>query len=103
MGVFDRIMTARGHRIYVPPVLYQIYTNKIGVGAPPNPAALCIGPPPTSCFSQGPPPTENIAGFHDVLTGENNLYEALPGYDYTTGLGSVDGAQLVPSVQQAGH
>jgi subtilase family serine protease len=99
MGMFDRIMTADSKRFYVPPMLYQIYTNKIGTGAPPNPSALCLGPPPTACFSQGPPPTENIAGFHDVLTGENNFYQALPGYDYTTGLGSIDGTNLAASAK----
>lgn len=103
MGTFERIMTARGKRMYVPPILYGIYTNKIGVGAPPNPGALCLGPPPTSCFDQGPPPTEDIAGFHDILTGENNLYQALPGYDYTTGLGGVDAAELAGSFRTNGH
>jgi subtilase family serine protease len=29
-------------------------------------------------------------GFHDVLTGANGAYTALPNYDYTTGLGSFD-------------
>jgi pseudomonalisin len=29
-------------------------------------------------------------GFHDVLTGANGLYTALPNYDLTTGLGSFD-------------
>jgi pseudomonalisin len=29
-------------------------------------------------------------GFHDIILGANGLYTALPGYDYTTGLGSFD-------------
>lgn len=33
---------------------------------------------------------EMIGGFHDILTGSNGLYTALPGYDMTTGLGSFD-------------
>ncbi len=33
---------------------------------------------------------ELIGGFHDILTGTNGLYTALPRYDMTTGLGSFD-------------
>ncbi|HEX4505139.1 MAG TPA: S53 family peptidase [Alphaproteobacteria bacterium] len=29
-------------------------------------------------------------GFHDVMTGANGAYTALPNYDYTTGMGSFD-------------
>ena len=36
------------------------------------------------------PPTQPHGGFHDILTGDNGLYTALPGYDYTTGMGSFD-------------
>ncbi|HEX3464453.1 MAG TPA: S53 family peptidase [Candidatus Elarobacter sp.] len=38
----------------------------------------------------GPPPTQALGGFHDIITGGNGLYTALPGYDYTTGLGTLD-------------
>jgi len=38
----------------------------------------------------GPPPTAPYGGFHDILSGSNGLYAAAPGYDYTTGLGSLD-------------
>jgi pseudomonalisin len=38
----------------------------------------------------GPPPWQPDGGFHDILSGSNGLYTALPGYDYTTGLGSFD-------------
>ncbi len=34
--------------------------------------------------------TNPVDGFHDVLTGANGAYTALPNYDYTTGLGSFD-------------
>jgi pseudomonalisin len=36
------------------------------------------------------PPTQPHGGFHDILVGGNGLYTALPGYDYTTGMGSFD-------------
>jgi subtilase family serine protease len=47
----------------------------------------------------GPPETELIGPFHDVLQGTNGLYTALPKYDYTTGLGSIDVARLSAALQ----
>jgi subtilase family serine protease len=38
----------------------------------------------------GPPPTQAMGGLHDIITGANGAYTALPGYDYTTGLGTLD-------------
>ncbi len=38
----------------------------------------------------GPPPTQALGGFHDIITGGNGAYTAAPGYDYTTGLGTLD-------------
>ncbi len=38
----------------------------------------------------GPPPWQPDGGFHDILVGGDGMYTALPGYDYTTGLGSFD-------------
>jgi subtilase family serine protease len=38
----------------------------------------------------GPPVTEPWGPFHDIMQGANGAYAALPGYDYTTGLGSLD-------------
>lgn len=40
------------------------------------------------------PPT----AFHDVVIGTNGLYPALPGYDYTTGLGTPDLAKLIAAL-----
>jgi pseudomonalisin len=50
-------------------------------------------------ISGGPPATELIGPFHDVLQGTNGLYTALPKYDYTTGLGSLDVARLNAALQ----
>lgn len=44
--------------------------------------------------SAGPPPWQLIAGYHDILSGTNGPYTALPNYDYTTGLGSFDIARM---------
>ena len=44
----------------------------------------------TATTANGPPPTQKLGGFHDEISGANGAYTALPGYDYTTGLGSFD-------------
>ncbi|HEX4484797.1 MAG TPA: hypothetical protein VH088_00930 [Terriglobales bacterium] len=36
------------------------------------------------------PSDASPAGFHDIILGTNGAFIALPGYDYTTGLGSFD-------------
>ncbi|MBV8638680.1 MAG: S8 family serine peptidase [Candidatus Eremiobacteraeota bacterium] len=36
------------------------------------------------------PVTRPVGGFHDILIGANGAFTALPGYDYITGLGSLD-------------
>jgi hypothetical protein len=33
-------------------------------------------------------------GFHDIILGKDGLYTAAPGWDYTTGLGSLWVSQL---------
>jgi pseudomonalisin len=43
--------------------------------------------------STGSEPTDP-AGFHDITIGTNGLWTALPGYDFTTGIGSLDTAVL---------
>ncbi len=50
----------------------------------------------------GPPETELIGPFHDILQGTNGLYTALPKYDYTTGLGSIDVARLQAALRRRG-
>jgi subtilase family serine protease len=74
-GVFARLQTAHHNTLgFAPPLFY----NNYHAHAAPGTALL------------GPPPTQPIGGFHDVLTGSNVTYSALPRYDYTTGLGSFD-------------
>jgi pseudomonalisin len=34
------------------------------------------------------------AGFHDIILGDNGPYPALPGWDYATGLGTIDVSQM---------
>ena len=80
-GVYARMQSAHANALgFAPPLLYKIF------GAS---SATQIA---------GPPETELIGPFHDVLTGTNGLYTALPKYDYTTGLGSLDIARLAAAL-----
>ena len=69
------MQSAHGNALGFAPIhFYHIYQN--------NPNA--------SETSSGPPATQLVGGFHDILSGTNGDYTALPRYDYTTGLGSFD-------------
>jgi len=64
MGSWARIQTAHKNKLgFAGPLIYQLANG---------------GPSPSS------------PDFNDVLLGGNGLFTALPGYDYTTGLGSWD-------------
>lgn len=74
-GAFARMQSAHGNALgFAAPLLYKVYSEN----------------PNSSEASAGPPPTSLVGGFHDVLSGTNGAYSALPRYDYTTGLGSFD-------------
>jgi pseudomonalisin len=74
-GAFARMQSAHGNALgFAPPAFYSIYTNN----------------PNSNAMSAGPPPTSLVGGFHDILSGTNGAYTALPRYDYTTGMGSFD-------------
>ncbi|HEY4442473.1 MAG TPA: protease pro-enzyme activation domain-containing protein [Candidatus Elarobacter sp.] len=81
-GTYARMQSLHGNRLPFAPIsLYRTFTSS---------AATQIG---------GPPETELIGPFHDILSGTNGLYTALPKYDYTTGLGSLDVARLATALQ----
>ena len=74
-GAYARMQSSHGNSLGFAPIrFYNIYVNN----------------PNSSEMSAGPPPTSLVGGFHDVLSGSNGDYSALPRYDYTTGLGSFD-------------
>lgn len=78
MGVFSRFESAFGNQLgSALPTFYTEYSNWGGDSVPPP------APQPGQITTQ-------IGGFHDILLGNNGLYDALPGYDLTTGLGSLD-------------
>ncbi|MCM3877129.1 MAG: S53 family peptidase [Thermoanaerobaculia bacterium] len=69
------------------PLLYSVGRAQYGVANASAPAPLAAGSP----------------AFHDILTGNNSVpgltgYAAGPGYDPTTGLGSVDAAALASAL-----
>jgi pseudomonalisin len=65
LGIFARLQSAHSNKLgHAGPVFYK------GATPVPSPASP--------------------AGFHDIIAGTNGLFLALPGYDYTTGLGSFD-------------
>ena len=75
MGVYARMLSAHTALGFAPPQYYKVYLRNFSL---------------TNVNPTGTPPTQIVGGFHDILTGVNGLYSAAPGYDYTTGLGSVD-------------
>jgi pseudomonalisin len=74
MGSYARLLTAHPSLGYAPPLLYQNFLENQN----------------STTTVTGPPPTQTLGGFHDIITGANGAYTALPGYDYTTGLGTLD-------------
>ena len=74
MGSYARLLSAHAGLGFAAPQLYRNYIEK-------QAAAATV---------TGPPPTQALGGFHDIITGGNGLYTALTGYDYTTGLGTLD-------------
>lgn len=74
-GAYARMQSAHSNALgFAAPLFYKIYVEN----------------PNSSAASAGPPPTSLVGGFHDILTGTNGAQAALPRYDYTTGLGSID-------------
>jgi pseudomonalisin len=74
LGLWTRIQASHANKLgFAAPKLYALYT-KAQAGSPLPPAS--------------------VPGFHDIVAGVNGIYTALPGYDYTTGLGSWDVAAL---------
>jgi len=74
-GVWARLQSFHGNKLgFAAPRLYRVYQKYYASATPVT----------------GPPPTQSYRGFHDVISGSNGAFTALPGYDYTTGLGSFD-------------
>jgi len=72
--------------------LQSSYGNILGFAAP----RLYAGYPAAGTTGNPTGLTQKVDGFNDVLTGTDGLYTALPNYDFTTGLGSLDLGQKQP-------
>ena len=70
--------------------LQTSYGNVLGFAGP----RLYAGYPAFGTSPTGV--TQKVDGFNDVLVGTDGLYTALPDYDFTTGLGSIDLGQKQP-------
>jgi subtilase family serine protease len=73
MGLWARIQTAHANKLGVPSIDFYTLYNAVNT--------------PDSVQS-------DPAGFNDTEVGTNGLYTALPGYDFTTGIGSFDTSVL---------
>lgn len=79
LGMWTRILSTDGNALgFAPPKLYGLYT---------------------AAQNGSPLPPSSVPGFHDITVGTNGLYDALPGYDYTTGLGSWDVSALAKALK----
>jgi subtilase family serine protease len=84
MGVYARMLSAHPLLGFAAPLFYHNYQKYEG----------------GESLVQGPPPTESYGGFHDIITGANGAYQAIPGYDYTTGVGTFDISALNQTIAQ---
>jgi subtilase family serine protease len=64
LGAWARMISAKSKLGFAAPHLYALYNGTTTPGSYPT------------------------GGFHDIQTGANGLFSALPGWDFTTGLGS---------------
>jgi subtilase family serine protease len=70
VGVWARVISGKPKLGFAAPHLYGLYNGTVAPGTYPH------------------------GGFHDIIAGANGLYSALPGYDFTTGLGTFWVSQL---------
>lgn len=75
LGVWARLISANPKLGFAPIRYYGLYDGSTTPGSYPN------------------------GGFHDILVGANGFYTALPGWDYTTGLGSLWVSELAADLK----
>lgn len=76
LGVWARLISANPKLGFAPVRYYGLYDGATTPGSYPN------------------------GGFHDITVGANGLYTALPGWDYTTGLGTLWIDQLATDLKK---
>lgn len=92
MGLFARVQQAlRDHAGLASLDFYRLY-NAV------NPGKVVNGPL-GGVYTPTPPAAAGaVKGFRDIVAGTNGFYFAYPGYDYTTGIGSLQAAALAQSL-----
>ena len=75
LGTWARMISANPKLGFASPHLYGLYKGTTTPGTYPH------------------------GGFHDIVAGTNGLYTALPGWDYTTGLGSFWVSQMYAEIK----
>jgi subtilase family serine protease len=75
LGVWARLVSANPKLGFAPIRLYGLYDGATTPGSYPE------------------------GGFHDIIVGANGYYTALPGWDYTTGLGSLWVSELAADLK----
>ena len=76
LGVWARLLSANPKLGFAPLRYYGLYDGTTTPGSYPD------------------------GGFHDITVGANGFYTALPGWDYTTGLGSLWVSELATDLQK---
>jgi pseudomonalisin len=87
MGLWSRIQNV--HRDALGDAQYDFYRlyNKVNQGT------VVVSPIGTFTYIPSPNP-QPVKGFNDITAGTNGLFFAYPGYDYTTGIGTLQAAVL---------
>jgi subtilase family serine protease len=75
LGVWARMISAKPKLGYAAPHLYSLYNGTVTPGTYP------------------------AGGYHDIIAGADGLYSALPGYDYTTGLGTFSVSEMYTHIK----
>jgi pseudomonalisin len=76
LGVWARLISANPKLGFAPLRYYGLYDGATTPGSYPN------------------------GGFHDITVGVNGYYTALPGWDYTTGLGTLWVSELAADLKK---
>ncbi len=82
-GVWARVLRSHADLGYASPALYDTYVTHTSGGT-------------STAF----PATAKHGPYNDVILGANGAYTAKPGYDYTTGIGTLDVLHLNNHIQQ---
>jgi pseudomonalisin len=94
MGLWARMENVRHNELGLAQYDFYCYYDKV------NPATIVQSPVgPVYIPAANPKP---VPGFRDIVLGTNGVYFAKPGYDYTSGIGSVQARLLAQKLKRHG-